>query len=555
MNTKELMMRIKESRLGDNNNDKYTTSNFLDLDEVVNKVKLLASENKALPVFESIDFDNPAPNLEVGFNYEKEVLNLNDFGLLNDDEFIRVAYRAILRREADIVGFQHYLDKLSKGEGRGAVLFKLRLSKEGKAVGRKIHGLNREVFIYCCKKVPFVKPVINLVSNIVNLSSLYKGIQESNRSIYDLQTMNVLSQNKINKLAENGVTLNNLFTIESQKFKNEVLNSQTQLDNKIAQHCAASCNLLAAENQKLVREFSDYKSEFEHKITRLQELESNLNLTLTKLEQGSPKLDELEKSCQNLDSFTKEISHTLLNTKDELSKVTSNLKGLSQKENSSAIDTNAIDLDNFYYKFESKFRGTEEDVVNRLGAYDDILNTIASLGFKEPNALDLGCGRGEWLGVLERKGFTAVGVDLNELMINSCLAKGRNAIKQDAIEYLKQQQDSSFSIVSAFHLVEHLPFEDLMIFVQECIRVLKPGGALIFETPNPENLMVSSRLFYMDPTHKNPVVPELLSFIVEYFGCSSVNVLRLNAFEVLGTDVDFGNLHNANMDYSIVARK
>ena len=85
----------------------------------------------------------------------------------------------------------------------------------------------------------------------------------------------------------------------------------------------------------------------------------------------------------------------------------------------------------------------------------------------------------------------------------------------------------SLTVVSAFHVVEHIPFETLRQLVDEAYRVLKPGGLLILETPNSENLVVGTSSFYLDPTHQRPLPAQLLTFVVEYAGFERVKTLYL----------------------------
>jgi O-antigen chain-terminating methyltransferase len=39
-----------------------------------------------------------------------------------------------------------------------------------------------------------------------------------------------------------------------------------------------------------------------------------------------------------------------------------------------------------------------------------------------------------------------------------------------------------------------------------------PGGLLILETPNPENLVVGACTFWYDPTHIRPLPPAMMRF-------------------------------------------
>lgn len=93
---------------------------------------------------------------------------------------------------------------------------------------------------------------------------------------------------------------------------------------------------------------------------------------------------------------------------------------------------------------------------------------------------------------------------------------------------MKECDNDSFAIISAFHIVEHLPFEVLMQLIAQMYRVLRPEGMIILETPNPENILVGSCSFYTDPTHRNPIPPSSLEFLVKYHNFSSTTIHRLH---------------------------
>jgi O-antigen chain-terminating methyltransferase len=114
------------------------------------------------------------------------------------------------------------------------------------------------------------------------------------------------------------------------------------------------------------------------------------------------------------------------------------------------------------------------------------------------------------------------------------------------------------AVVSGFHLAEHIPFEALQSLMSQSLRALKPAGLLILETPNPENIVVGTANFYLDPTHRQPIPPLLLSFLAEYCGFARVKVIRLQA----PVDLNAGrklNMHDVlggvSPDYAIVAQK
>ena len=206
----------------------------------------------------------------------------------------------------------------------------------------------------------------------------------------------------------------------------------------------------------------------------------------------------------------------------------------------------------FYRAFEDKFRGSKVEIKNRLKVY---LPFAKALSKKYPKkiAIDLGCGRGEMVELLIENKIPAKGVDINPHMLDS-----KKTIKADLLSYLKRQRSESAIMISAIHVAEHLPFDKLQKMVSESLRVLVPGGILIMETPNPENLMVGSHSFYLDPTHLKPIPPSLLAFIPEYYGFKTVKLLRLqerrnikNQKEIKLIDIFQG----VSPDYAVLAQK
>jgi len=213
--------------------------------------------------------------------------------------------------------------------------------------------------------------------------------------------------------------------------------------------------------------------------------------------------------------------------------------------------------DPFYRAFEDRFRGSRPLIKERLKVYAPFLARLTE-SFADAKAIDLGCGRGEWLELLQESGFYAQGVDLDEDMLAACTEVALDVRKGDAITFLKDLPAETYSLVSAFHLVEHISFSQLRELVSEAHRVLRPGGLLIMETPNPENLVVGSNSFYLDPTHQRPIPPALLNFIPEYVGFNRTKILRLQeTFDISGDlapslkDV----LGGVSPDYAVIAQK
>ena len=211
----------------------------------------------------------------------------------------------------------------------------------------------------------------------------------------------------------------------------------------------------------------------------------------------------------------------------------------------------------FYRAFEDVHRGPRALIKSRLRAYLPFVESLKNI-HSDVNAVDLGCGRGEWLELMQEVGIDCRGVDLDEGMLLACRELGLPVETRDAISYLKSLTDDSLSVVSAFHLVEHLTFEQLQAVVAQAHRVLKPGGLLIMETPNPENIVVATRNFYLDPTHQRPIPPELLFFVAEFYGFARAKIVRLQEFKELAQHTHLtlqDVLGGASPDYAVVTQK
>ena len=187
-------------------------------------------------------------------------------------------------------------------------------------------------------------------------------------------------------------------------------------------------------------------------------------------------------------------------------------------------------LSSSYGHFEDFFRGTKQEVKSRQNQFLSIIDKSISETKNAP-ILDLGCGRGEWLELLKENGFTCSGVDMNREMVERCKLNGLDVQQENAIEYLKKLPTECLGGVTCFHVIEHLPFNDILLLLKHVIRVLKPGGVFIIETPNPENVTVSTYSFYLDPTHKKPLPAQLIKFAFETEGLIDVTIHYVNPCE------------------------
>jgi 2-polyprenyl-3-methyl-5-hydroxy-6-metoxy-1,4-benzoquinol methylase len=183
-------------------------------------------------------------------------------------------------------------------------------------------------------------------------------------------------------------------------------------------------------------------------------------------------------------------------------------------------------FDALYQRHQDLFRGSEQEISSRLQPYLEVLT-----GLKTQDGLpvlDIGSGRGEWLQLLGSHGIQAYGVDVNKQAVEEAGRRELDVRSGDALEHLRELSEGTLAAVTAFHVVEHLDFPTLIDLLDAAHRALHPGGVIILETPNPTNLVVGASTFYLDPTHKMPLHPQLMEFLARSRGFVDVEVRFAN---------------------------
>ena len=170
--------------------------------------------------------------------------------------------------------------------------------------------------------------------------------------------------------------------------------------------------------------------------------------------------------------------------------------------------------------FEESFRGDAGEVAERQRPY-------VSLFEGRQDVLDIGCGRGEFIELLSQAGIRASGVDIDREMALWCRRKGLDVEHGDALVYLDSLPDASLGGVFCAQVIEHLHTRQILRLMQLAARKIRPGGALVVETLNPECLLVHYRWFWMDLTHVRLVHPHTLKFLFETCGFGDVETRLL----------------------------
>jgi len=504
-------------------------------------------------------------------------------------EFINAAYRAILKRDPDDVGVRYYLERLQQGRlDRLELILALLASEEGKRKNVRIEGLTGPLWLRRITGLPIVGSWLRYAIDFLRAPILIQRLEQltaigDTRDQQIANYVNLISRESAATLNDRLATVNATLEERTVAIREQISGVRRDLTQSIAEQKVATETQLRGEMDSAINRNSDAtRLELRQGLAavdaavaekaratalKIEELRSDINDHARDLTEARGETSRLTERLQLTTEQFRELTISTQRLRQELAIHQARLALLEQVENGllgvggvqpTSVTESLRHFDALYADLEDHFRGSRETVKESCEFY---LPYVEALPNPALQVADIGCGRGEWLEVLRERGAKAIGVDNNRVMVESCRERSLPVVESAGLAYLRDQRDNSLRAVTAFHLIEHLPFEDLIAVLDEIMRTLQPGGIAIFETPNPDNLLVASNYFYHDPTHRNPLPSRLAKFLVESRGFARVEIINLHECaegRFTGSDevsVRLNELFYGPMDYAIVGWK
>jgi SAM-dependent methyltransferase len=124
------------------------------------------------------------------------------------------------------------------------------------------------------------------------------------------------------------------------------------------------------------------------------------------------------------------------------------------------------------------------------------------LGNGTPGAnhlLDVGCGKGSFMLRMREHGWNVEGSEVDADGVEYARSINGLTVHLGNLENINFP-DNTFDVVTSNHVIEHV--HDPIALIQECLRILKPGGKLVLATPNMDSF--GHRYFERNWTHLDP---------------------------------------------------
>ena len=449
------------------------------------------------------------------------------------------------------------------------------------AITENVRNLNAQMEV----QEAIAENVRNLNVQMESYNRLEKNVQNLNLAMEEQRMLNKDVQNLNIVVSEYNKLVENVRNLNAQMEGYKVLEENVQNLNAILKEYSRltenvrNINLAIEEQQILLQNLNVQMESQEALIENVQNLNAAIKLqdTLTENVQNlNYMLQDYKKVVENQRNNTLMIEAIRSSLEMQKVKLIMLEKTRSEQNNCQIFSENEIKAEKpkafvqeestyngiDYFDFENYFRGSMDQIKRDQQQYIKYYES-------KNNVVDLGCGRGEFLMLLNENGISAKGVDLYEEFVEMCTMNGLDAVCDDALHFLNQQQ--KVGGIFAAQLIEHLTTNQLVELCKLAYEKLEEGAYLIMETPNPTCLSIFSHAFYVDPSHNKPIHPLTIKYILEKSGFTDIDIIytttsRHTSFiPALKGIEDVSEFNNAmhtisemlfgSQDYAAIARK
>lgn len=134
------------------------------------------------------------------------------------------------------------------------------------------------------------------------------------------------------------------------------------------------------------------------------------------------------------------------------------------------------------------------------------------------DVLEIGFGSGTFLAYCRTQGWNVTGTELSPEQVDAGRAAGFHVELASALPDLP---DSSFDLVAAFDVLEHIPEADSVAFLSTLAAKTRVGGTILLRYPNADTWL-GNVFQHGDPTHVSAIGYHKLQYLAERSGLDLV---------------------------------
>jgi 2-polyprenyl-3-methyl-5-hydroxy-6-metoxy-1,4-benzoquinol methylase len=121
---------------------------------------------------------------------------------------------------------------------------------------------------------------------------------------------------------------------------------------------------------------------------------------------------------------------------------------------------------------------------------------------KEVSILELACGHGTLLGLLQKHGYSnTTGIDISDDQVEKSKQLGVANVQCGDIQSFLSQSGESYDVIIGVDIIEHFKKSELLSLLEAIKNRLNPGGQVVFRTPNCD-APLGTTFCYGDFTHQ-----------------------------------------------------
>ena len=153
--------------------------------------------------------------------------------------------------------------------------------------------------------------------------------------------------------------------------------------------------------------------------------------------------------------------------------------------------------------------------------------------------LVISCGPGYFVDLLNREGYLDVtGIDSFPDKVRFATERGLNCRVETAFDYL-EDGSPPVDVIIAEQEINHLTKEEILVFLDLCLKNLKPGGTLLVHTLNGANPITGAEALAQNFNHYNTFTESSLRQVLEHSGFLDIQVFPLNLYVFYGNPLNY----------------